>query len=63
MLNEPTHKRLLTICTKLSEKQAVSDFDLVWAQKNAIHDEESAELLKQVGLFIPVEQQEDNTEV
>ena len=45
MLNDSTRKRLLAICTKLSKKQTVSDFDLVWAQKNAIHDEEAAELI------------------
>ncbi len=63
MLNEPTRRRLLNICTKLSKKQQVADFDLVWAQKNAIHDDEAAELLKKVGLFIPAEQQEDTTEI
>jgi len=63
MLNEPTRKRLIAICTKLSKKQSISDFDLVWAQKNAIHDEEATELLKKVDLFIPAEEQEDTTEV
>jgi hypothetical protein len=63
MLNEPTRKRLLAICTKLSNKQSVSDFDLTWAQKNAIHDEEAGDLLKKVDLFIPAEDQEDTTEV
>lgn len=63
MLNDSTRKRLLAICTKLSKKQTVSDFDLVWAQKNAIHDEEAAELLKKVNLFIPAEEQEDTTEI
>lgn len=63
MLNDSTRKRLLAICTKLSKKQSVADFDLVWAQKNAIHDEEAAELLKKVDLFIPAEEQEDTTEI
>ena len=63
MLNDSTRKRLLAICTKLSKKQTVSDFDLVWAQKNAIHDEEAAELLKKVDLFILAEEQEDTTEI
>jgi hypothetical protein len=63
MLNEPTRKRLLAICTKLSKNQSVSDFDLSWAQKNAIHDSESADLLKKVDLFIPAEDQEDTTEI
>jgi|694.fasta_scaffold149233_6 hypothetical protein len=63
MLNEPTRKRLLAICTKLSKKQKVSDFDLSWAQKNAIHDEEAESLLKKVDLFIPAKDQEDTTEV
>ena len=63
MLNDSTRKRLLAICTKLSKKHTVSDFDLVWAQKNAIHDEEAAELLKKVDLFIPAEEQEDTTEI
>ena len=57
MLNEGTRKRLLAICTKVSKKQSVSDFDLVWAQKNAIHDEEAENLLKKVGKFIPAEDQ------
>lgn len=63
MLNDSTRKRLLAICTKLSKKQTVSDFDLVWAQKNAIHDEEAEELLKKVNLFIPAAEQEDTTEI
>lgn len=63
MLNDSTRKRLIAICTKLSKKQSVSDFDLVWAQKNAIHDEEATELLKKVNLFIPAEEQEDTTEI
>jgi hypothetical protein len=57
MLNEGTRKRLLAICTKVSKNQSVSDFDLTWAQKNAIHDEEAANLLKKGKKFIPAEVQ------
>ncbi len=57
MLNEGTRKRLLAICTKVSKNQSVSDFDLTWAQKNAIHDEEAADLLKKVNKFISAEEQ------
>lgn len=63
MLNESTRKRLLTVCNKVAKKQQVADFDLVWAQKNAIHDDEAAELLKKANLFIPAEEQEDTTEI
>jgi len=63
MLNESTHKRLMTICEKVSKKKKVSDFDLSWAQKLAIHDEEASELLKKVGKFIPASEQKDSTEV
>ena len=57
MLNEGTRKRLLAICTKVSKNQSVSDFDLAWAQKNAIHDEEAANLLIKGKKFISVEEQ------
>jgi hypothetical protein len=63
MLNESTRKRLLSICQKVAGKKAVSDFDLVWAQKLAIHDEECASLLKKGGKYIPPQEQEDTTEV
>ena len=57
MLTEGTRKRLLAICTKVSKNQSVSDFDLTWAQKNAIHDEEAAELLRKGKQFITAEEQ------
>ena len=53
----------MIICEKVSKKKKVSDFDLSWAQKLAIHDEEASELLKKVGKFIPASEQEDPTEV
>jgi hypothetical protein len=37
--------------------------NLVWAQKNAIHDEEATELLKAAGQYIEAADQEDTTEV
>jgi hypothetical protein len=63
MLNEPTLKRLLAICTKVSKKQSVADHDLAWAQKNAIYSEEAAALLDKVNAFVPAAEQEDTTEV
>jgi hypothetical protein len=63
MLTENTRKRLLIICEKVSKKKKVSDFDLVWAQKLAIHDEEATQLLEKSGKFIPASEQEDITEV
>jgi hypothetical protein len=63
MLNESTRKRLLSVCEKVSKKKKVSDFDLIWAQKLAIHDEEAIQLLEKVGKFIPASEQEDTTEV
>jgi hypothetical protein len=63
MLNAPTRNRLISICTKLSKGNSVAEHDLVWAQKNAIHDTEATNLLKSVDLFIPVEEQEDTTEI
>lgn len=63
ILNDPTRRRLISICTKLSKKQSVSDIDLIWAQKNAIHDEEAETLLRKVNLFIEAADQEDTTEI
>lgn len=62
-LNDSTRKRLIAICTKLNNNESVPDFDLSWAQKNAIHDEEAETLLREVNLFIPAVEQEDTTEI
>jgi hypothetical protein len=37
--------------------------NLTWAQKNAIHDDEAAALLKAAGQYIEAADQEDTTEV
>jgi hypothetical protein len=63
MLNAPTKNRLISICTKLSKGNSVAEHDLVWAQKNAIYDEEAAALLKAAGKYIEAADQEDTTEV
>ena len=63
MLNAPTRARLLKICTDVKAKKSVSTLDLTWAQKNAIHDEEAAALLKAAGKYIEAADQEDTTEV
>lgn len=63
MLNAPTRARLLKICQDVKAKKAVSTMNLVWAQKNAIHDEEAAALLKAAGKYIEAADQEDTTEV
>ena len=63
MLNAPTRARLLAICTDVKNKKPVSEMNLVWAQKNAIHDDEAAELLKAAGKYIEAAEQEDTTEV
>lgn len=63
MLNEPTRKRLLAICADIKAKKPVSEMNLVWAQKNAIHDDEAAEILKEAGKFVEAAEQEDTTEV
>lgn len=63
MLNSSTRKRLVTICTKLSKNESVANHDLLWAQKNAIHDPESEALLRKVNLFIEAADQEDTTEI
>ena len=62
MLNESTRNRLLTICDKVSKKKKVSEFDSVWAQKLAIHDDEAIGLLQKAGKFIPASEQEDTAE-
>jgi hypothetical protein len=63
MLNEGTNKRLIKICTKLSKGESVPEYDLLWAQKNAIYSEEAETLLRKVDLFIEAKDQEDTTEV
>lgn len=63
MLNAPTRARLLAICNDVKAKKPVSEMNLVWAQKNAIHDDEAAELLKAAGKYIEAADQEDTTEV
>jgi hypothetical protein len=63
MLNEGTHRRLIKICTKLSKSESVPEYDLLWAQKNAIYSEEAEALLRKVNLFIEAKDQEDTTEV
>jgi hypothetical protein len=63
MLNAPTRARLLAICNDVKNKKTVSEMNLVWAQKNAIHDEEATELLKAAGQYIEAADQEDTTEV
>jgi len=63
MLNETTRARLLAICNDVKANKTVSEMNLVWAQKNAIHDEEAAELLKAAGKYIEASDQEDTTEV
>jgi predicted CoA-binding protein len=63
MLNEPTRARLLKICNDVKAKKSVSEMNLVWAQKNAIHDDEAAALLKAAGKYIEAADQEDTTEV
>ena len=63
MLNAPTRARLLTICNDVKAKKQVSEMNLVWAQKNAIHDDEATEVLKAAGKYIEGAEQEDTTEV
>lgn len=63
MLNETTKARLLAICNDVKAKKPVSEMNLVWAQKNAIHSDEAAELLKAAGKYIKAADQEDTTEV
>ena len=63
MLNAPTLARLRRICTAVRDGDAVSEMNLTWAQKNAIHDDEAAALLKAAGQYIEAADQEDTTEV
>lgn len=63
MLNQPTRTRLLAICNDIKAKKSVSEMNLTWAQKNAIHDDEAAEILKEAGKYIEASLQEDTTEV
>ena len=63
MLNAPTRARLLAICNDVKAKKQVSEMNLVWAQKTAIHDDERTELLKAAGKYIEAAEQEDTTEV
>ena len=61
-LNEPTLKRLRDIATRVSKKKGVyEDWELAWAQKQAIYDEKSAKLLKKAKKFIEGKDQEDTT--
>ena len=63
-LNEPTLKRLRDIATRVSKKKGVyEDWELIWAQKQAIYDEKSAKLLKKAKKFIEGKDQEDTTEI
>jgi|TARA_B100001250_G_scaffold382932_1_gene376501 hypothetical protein len=64
VLNEPTLARLRDIASRVSKKKGVyEEWELNWAQKQAIHDEKSAKLLKKVGKFIEGKDQEDTTEI
>ena len=63
MLNAPTRARLLRISTAVRDGDSVSEMNLTWAQKNAIHDDEAAALLKAAGQYIEAADQEDTTEV
>ena len=63
-LNDPTLKRLRDIATRVSKKKGVyEDWELSWAQKQAIYDEKSAKLLKKAKKFIEGKDQEDTTEI
>ena len=64
ILNEPTLKRLRDIATRVSKKKGVyEDWELAWAQKQAIYDEKSIKLLKKAKKYIEAKDQEDTTEV
>ena len=64
ILNEPTLAKLRDIAARVSKKKGVyEDWELAWAQKQAIYDEKSAKLLKKGKKFIEVKDQEDTTEI
>jgi len=62
-LNEPTLARLRRIAAAVRAGDSVSEMNLKWAQKNAIHDETAAADLKAAGSYIEAADQEDTTEV
>jgi len=62
-LNEPTLNRLRKIAAAVKAGDSVSEMNLVWAQKQAIHDEVAAADLKAAGQYIEAADQEDTTEV
>ena len=47
----------------MSKKKAVEDWELSWAQKQAIYDEKSIKLLKKAKKYIEAKDQEDTTEI
>ena len=63
ILNEGTLARLRDIATRVSKKKAVEDWELSWAQKQAIYDEKSIKLLKKAKKYIEAKDQEDTTEI
>tara|TARA_Y100001934_G_C12296539_1_gene747692 strand:+ start:481 stop:675 length:195 start_codon:yes stop_codon:yes gene_type:complete len=62
-LNEPTLARLRKIAAAVKAGDTVSEMNLTWAQKNALHDETAAADLKSAGKYIEAKEQEDTTEV
>lgn len=62
-LNEPTLNRLRRIAAAVKAGDSVSEMNLVWAQKQAIHDEVAAADLRAAGKYIEAADQEDTTEV
>tara|TARA_A100001035_G_scaffold100133_1_gene78404 strand:+ start:658 stop:852 length:195 start_codon:yes stop_codon:yes gene_type:complete len=62
-LNTSTLNRLRGITAKVRAGDAVSNMDLVWAQKQAIHDDVAEADLRAAGQFIEGADQEDTTEI
>ena len=62
-LNNSTLTRLRGITAKVRAGDAVSNMDLVWAQKQAIHDDVAEADLRAANKFIEGADQEDTTEV
>jgi len=62
-LNTSTLNRLRGITAKVRAGDAVSNMDLVWAQKQAIHDDVAEADLRSANKFIEGADQEDTTEV
>ena len=62
-LNTPTLNRLRGITAKVRAGDAVSNMDLVWAQKQAIHDDVAEADLRSANKFIEGADQEDTTEI